>query len=99
MSELPERAYVLRSGDPAVERLRVLARARWPSTRRLLKKVGIAPGLHCQLEHIQEAVMEQGLVSAEEFQARVGELQRFADNPRTILSLPRIFQVWGMKKG
>lgn len=50
------------------------------------------------MAHIQDAVVQQGLASAQEVQNIVAELDRFAADPRTILSLPRIFQVWGRKE-
>jgi ubiquinone/menaquinone biosynthesis C-methylase UbiE len=50
------------------------------------------------LEHIQAAVVQEGLASAQEVQSIVADLDRFAADTRTILSLPRIFQVWGRKK-
>jgi ubiquinone/menaquinone biosynthesis C-methylase UbiE len=50
------------------------------------------------LEHIQAAVVQEGLASAREVQDIVTDLDRFTADPRTILSMPRIFQVWGRKK-
>jgi SAM-dependent methyltransferase len=49
------------------------------------------------LEHIREKVVAGGLATASEIDTLVAELDRFAHNPRTIVSLPRIFQVWGRK--
>jgi ubiquinone/menaquinone biosynthesis C-methylase UbiE len=49
------------------------------------------------MEHIGEAVVQEGLASAAEIQRTVAELEQFADDPRTIMSMPRIFQVWGRK--
>ena len=49
------------------------------------------------MEHIHEAVVEAGLASPGEVDAVVADLDRFARDPRTLLSLPRIFQVWGRK--
>jgi hypothetical protein len=49
------------------------------------------------MEHIREAVVEVGLATPGEVDAIMADLDRFARNPRTILSLPRIFQVWGRK--
>lgn len=51
------------------------------------------------MEHIREAVVEAGLASPGEIDTVVADLDRFARNPRTILSLPRIFQVWGCRAG
>src|SRR5438105_4775911 len=39
--------YVLRGGDAGAARLRLLARVKWPSTRSLLKKVGLHAGWQC----------------------------------------------------
>jgi hypothetical protein len=49
------------------------------------------------MEHIREAVVTAGLASHEEIDAVIADLDAFARNPRTLLSLPRIFQVWGRK--
>ncbi len=49
------------------------------------------------MEHIREAVVGAGLASNEEISDVVAEIDSFADDPETILSLPRIFQVWGKK--
>lgn len=39
--------YVIRRGSEEYERLKLLARARWPDTSDLLERVGIQPGSHC----------------------------------------------------
>jgi len=49
------------------------------------------------MEHIREAVVGAGLASDEEISGVVAEINSFADDPQTILSLPRIFQVCGKK--
>jgi ubiquinone/menaquinone biosynthesis C-methylase UbiE len=49
------------------------------------------------MEHIREAVVAAGLASDQEVTGVVAELHRFAEDPRTIVSLPRIFQVWGTR--
>src|SRR5262249_23587363 len=51
------------------------------------------------MEHIREAVVAAGLASEGEVNTIVTDLGRFARNPRTILGLPRIFQVWGQRAG
>jgi SAM-dependent methyltransferase len=51
------------------------------------------------MEHIREAVETAGLASAKEVDAVIAALDRFTRNPRTILSLPRIIQVWGCRAG
>jgi ubiquinone/menaquinone biosynthesis C-methylase UbiE len=49
------------------------------------------------LAQIGEALVAEGLAMMEEVAALVGELDAFVQNPRTIVSLPRIFQVWGVE--
>jgi ubiquinone/menaquinone biosynthesis C-methylase UbiE len=49
------------------------------------------------MEHIQEAVVQEGLASPQEVQRIVMELDQFAADLRTIMSMPRIFQVWARK--
>jgi hypothetical protein len=49
------------------------------------------------MEHTGEAVVAAGLASAKEVESIVAELNRFIADSRTILSVPRIFQVWGRK--
>lgn len=49
------------------------------------------------MEHIRESVLGAGLASAEEVDGIVAELRSFAENPQTLMSLPRTFQVCGRK--
>jgi hypothetical protein len=49
------------------------------------------------MDHIREAVVGAGLASPSEVDMLVANLDRFGQNPRTIMSMPRIFQVWGRK--
>ena len=49
------------------------------------------------LEKIRNAVLEQGLSSSDEIEAIIAELKELAQNSEAIISLPRIFQVWGIK--
>ena len=49
------------------------------------------------LEKIGPALLEQGLVSKEELEGTIRELKAFTEDDRTILSMPRIFRVWGKK--
>ena len=49
------------------------------------------------LAHIRESVVGAGLASAGEVGGMVAELEAFAAGPRTLVSLPRIFQTWGRK--
>jgi ubiquinone/menaquinone biosynthesis C-methylase UbiE len=49
------------------------------------------------MENIRESLVTSGLASDEEIGIIVAELNTFAINPRTLMSLPRIFQVWGKR--
>jgi SAM-dependent methyltransferase len=51
------------------------------------------------LEYIADAAVASGLVEADEIEAQVEELHRFAARPDTLLSLPRVVQVWGRAPG
>lgn len=51
------------------------------------------------MEHIREAVVGAGLASDEEIGDIIADINSFAIDPRTVLSLPRIFQVWGKRPG
>jgi 2-polyprenyl-3-methyl-5-hydroxy-6-metoxy-1,4-benzoquinol methylase len=51
------------------------------------------------LERIGGAVTAAGLTSSEEVAAILAELTTFAARADTIISLPRIFQVWGTRDG
>lgn len=50
------------------------------------------------MEHIRDVVVQQGLASTREVESIVAELDQFTADPRTILSMPRIFQVWGKRR-
>jgi SAM-dependent methyltransferase len=47
------------------------------------------------LDKIADAVVAAGVAAASEVAALVAELEEFAADPQTLMSLPRIFQVWG----
>jgi len=47
------------------------------------------------LEKIADAVVAEGLASSAEVTDLIAGLAEFAEDPRTLMSLPRIFQVWG----
>ena len=49
------------------------------------------------MEHIREAVVGAGLASDEEIDAIVADLDSFAENPRTVMSVARIVQIWGKR--
>ena len=48
------------------------------------------------LSAIQKSVVATGLADLAEVRRLLVELQRFTEDERTIMSLPRIFQVWGV---
>jgi len=47
------------------------------------------------LTNIADAVIAEGLANADEVAELIAELTRYTANPRAIVSVPRIFQVWG----
>jgi ubiquinone/menaquinone biosynthesis C-methylase UbiE len=49
------------------------------------------------LENISDAVLRDGLATAEELRDSINELYAFARDPHTLLGGPRIFQAWGRK--
>lgn len=49
------------------------------------------------LAQIKNSLVALGLATAAEVDSLVAELDEFAGRPETIMSLPRIFQVWGRK--
>jgi SAM-dependent methyltransferase len=51
------------------------------------------------LEKVADAVAAGGLATPEEVAGLAAELTAFAADPRTLMSLPRIFQVWGRRAG
>jgi ubiquinone/menaquinone biosynthesis C-methylase UbiE len=49
------------------------------------------------MEHIREAVLGAGLATTIEVDAVVADLEAFADDERTLMSIAPTFQVWGRK--
>jgi SAM-dependent methyltransferase len=47
------------------------------------------------LMNIADAVLAEGLATREELAAAVASLTDLTDDPRSVVGLPRIFQVWG----
>ena len=47
------------------------------------------------LEHIGQELVARGLASASELEATLAGLRTYAAAPTTVLSMPRVFQVWG----
>ena len=50
------------------------------------------------LEATAAALVAEGLASDAELAGLASELAEFAADPRTLMSLPRIFQVWGRRR-
>lgn len=50
------------------------------------------------LDRIKNTLVEHNLVTEEEAQKLLQELEVFTQDPNTIISMPRIFRVWGRKK-
>ncbi|RYZ20474.1 MAG: methyltransferase domain-containing protein [Chitinophagaceae bacterium] len=50
------------------------------------------------LHRIGAAVERQGIATAGELQATLGELKAFTEDESTIISMPRIFRVWGRRQ-
>jgi SAM-dependent methyltransferase len=70
-------------------RLHVVQPTFWQGEGKLMAQV--------TLEHTREKLLAAGLIAAAELDSLLVELDAFARTPRTILSMPRIFQVWGRK--
>ena len=49
------------------------------------------------LQNIRDAVLAEGLASADDFEATVEGLAAFTADPTTLISLPRMFQCWGVR--
>jgi len=49
------------------------------------------------MENIADAVIAEGLASAEEIEHIVAELYAFADTPGSLGSTPRIFEAWATR--
>src|SRR5262245_43707685 len=77
--------YVLRGGDHGAERLRLLAAVKWPTTKPLLERAGLRPGMHCLdvgcgigavALRMAEAVQPMGRVTGIDFDERCLGLAR-----------------------
>ena len=49
------------------------------------------------LDHVRDAVVAAGIASQAEIDSVLSELDEFARDPRTIMSIARTFQVWGRR--
>ena len=60
---------------------------------------GIGKWMACMtMDKIKDTVIKQGLADEETISAVLKELEEFTKDEQTIISLPRIFRVWGVKK-
>jgi len=51
------------------------------------------------LDRIKDALLDEGLASEAEIKQTLNELKAFTEDGQTIISLLRIFRVWGVKEG
>ena len=51
------------------------------------------------LENVQEAILAEGVTTADEIDAIMTELEAFTEDPDTIVVFPRFFQVFGRRPG
>ena len=49
------------------------------------------------MARISDALTREGLATAREVQQILTELRQAAENRETVISLPRVFQVWGRR--
>jgi hypothetical protein len=47
------------------------------------------------MERIRPAVLRYGLATDEEIDSIIGGMHAFAEDPSTLVGMPRIVQVWG----
>ena len=50
------------------------------------------------LINIADSLLDEKLVTEPELQSAIDGLTRFTDDPRTLISLPRVFQLWGRRE-
>jgi len=51
------------------------------------------------LVNIGEALISEALIEPPELQETIAELERFTNDPTTVIGLPRVFQAWGHRSG
>lgn len=49
------------------------------------------------LTNIADSLLDEKITTATELRCAIDDLTRFSDDPRTLISLPRIFQLWGRR--
>jgi ubiquinone/menaquinone biosynthesis C-methylase UbiE len=52
---------------------------------------------HVTMEHIREAVLSSKLAENSEIDQIIDDMKKFAESSQTLMSFPRVFQVWGRK--
>ena len=50
------------------------------------------------LVNIADSILAEELATEAELQFAIEDLTRFTDDPRTLVSMPRVFQVWGRRE-
>jgi hypothetical protein len=50
------------------------------------------------LINIADSVVAAGLATKGELKSVIDDLTRFTDDPRTLISMPRVFQLWGRRE-
>ncbi len=50
------------------------------------------------LDRIKDALLNEGVAGAAQIEQTLAELKTFTEDEQTMMSLPRIFRVWGVKK-
>ena len=50
------------------------------------------------LINIADSLLDGKLASEPELQSAIDDLRRFTDDPRTLVSLPRVFQLWARRE-
>jgi SAM-dependent methyltransferase len=102
--ELYGRVVARRGGDAEIgRRLFDLAGAAGWTDRRIsviqptfFESEGKELGL-VTLRNVADAILAEGLATEDELRATIDEFQTFVADPQTIVSLPRIFQVWASR--
>ncbi len=53
---------------------------------------------HITLDRIKPSIINQGIVTEQEADDMLKDLEAFTNNKETIISMPRIFRAWGVKR-
>ena len=81
----------------------MLVDARWRNVNVNVVQPTFASGEGKQLAvltliNIADSLLAEELVTGPELQSAIDDLNRFTDDPRTLVSLPRVFQLWGQRE-